>query len=435
MKKLSLVLLSLSLAAAAPLRAEVIPVTNLQSSGPGSLNDAIAIANADPSHTDIHFEIPANGPQPAVLMIELNTPLPEITTPVTIDGSTQVTSEMLVRNNTPTPTFEFTTGSKGSVLKSLYVRGSLIELKAPNLLIDDIDVADVGGLGVLIGNHEDIGEEPTGLVIRNSTFTNAHVLADIPLYSVTFAGNTFVRSQIRTFSLGGQAMLDSTVENNSFDCAGLSVSAVEIKHPIRNVFRGNVIKNCPNGIVLWSQTGADTVGHNLVQSNSFHDVALPIVISGRRHAHNKITRNLALGNADEPIKLNGLTQATWGDPVKPNLGKGRPAVTNGYLSGSYFNRKINLFGTTFLTTPTDSVEIFITEGGYTHNPGTDQLVLSPKRHLATVNATNGSWSALLDVGTLGLQNAGPTSFTVTSTDANNNTSEFAVPLTLSVTGF
>jgi hypothetical protein len=432
---IAVLLASLALAAA-PLGAEVVLVTNTASTGPGSLKDALDIANADPTHTDVHFAIPSDYPEmPAILTIELSVPLPEITTPVTIDGSTQVSSRILLRNLTPFPTFELTFGSNGSKLRSIDVRRMGIELKAPDLTVDDCDFADIGGfgIGILIGNHEDVGDATHGLVIRNSRFTNVNVFADMVLQSVSVVGNTFTRAQFRTFSIGGQAMLDSTVENNTFDCVDLPVSAVEIKHPIRNVFRGNAFKNCAVGLALWSQTGADTVGHNLVEANVFEGGGVSIGIGGLRHAHNRITRNVSTGNTNEPVKLNGLTVATWGNPQKPNRGKGRPAVTNAYLSGPFFNRKVNLSGTTFLTTPTDTVEIFLTQGGFTHDPATDSLVLSPKRYLASVTASGGVWSAILDVGTYGL--GGATSFTVTATDADNNTSELAVPLGLWVSGF
>jgi hypothetical protein len=58
--------------------------------------------------------------------------------------------------------------------------------------------------------------------------------------------------------------------------------------------------------------------------------------------------------------------------------------------------------------------------------------VQPKKFLTSVTANGGSWTATLDVGNFGL--AGPTVFSVTATDADDNTSEFAVPVAIFVSG-
>ena len=60
-------------------------VTNTSDSGIGSLREAIAAANALPDPDIISFDIPGNG----VRKISLETSLPPLTNPVTIDGYTQ----------------------------------------------------------------------------------------------------------------------------------------------------------------------------------------------------------------------------------------------------------------------------------------------------------------------------------------------------------
>ena len=60
-------------------------VTSIADSGPGSLRDAIYLANADPVKDNIHFNIPGIGPY----QITLQTPLPEIVEPVILDATTQ----------------------------------------------------------------------------------------------------------------------------------------------------------------------------------------------------------------------------------------------------------------------------------------------------------------------------------------------------------
>jgi len=64
---------------------ETIVATSTGDSGPGSLRQALTDANAAPGINIIAFNIPGEGP----FVIELETPLPVVTEPATIDGSTQ----------------------------------------------------------------------------------------------------------------------------------------------------------------------------------------------------------------------------------------------------------------------------------------------------------------------------------------------------------
>ena len=60
-------------------------VTNINDSGSGSLRQALLDANANPGADTISFNIPGSG----VKTITLTSPLPDVTSPVTIDGTTQ----------------------------------------------------------------------------------------------------------------------------------------------------------------------------------------------------------------------------------------------------------------------------------------------------------------------------------------------------------
>lgn len=64
-------------------------VTNTSDNGPGSLRQAILDANANPNHNLIRFALPGACGSQGILLL---TPLPDITTPVTIDGYTQAGS-------------------------------------------------------------------------------------------------------------------------------------------------------------------------------------------------------------------------------------------------------------------------------------------------------------------------------------------------------
>ena len=83
-----------------------------------------------------------------------------------------------------------------------------------------------------------------------------------------------------------------------------------------------------------------------------------------------------------------------------------------------------LQGQTFRTFGNDTVEIYVAESYYWSNPHTDKVVVRPKIYLTSVTAYGGSWSATLDASSFGLE-AGHTVFTVSATDEQGNTSEFA----------
>ena len=65
---------------------DIIFVTNTNDSGAGSMREAITIANANMGPDLIHFNIPVSSPP---YIIALNTDLPAISDPLTIDGTTQ----------------------------------------------------------------------------------------------------------------------------------------------------------------------------------------------------------------------------------------------------------------------------------------------------------------------------------------------------------
>jgi hypothetical protein len=78
-------IVALALLGQAVLHATTFTVTNISDSGAGSLRSAITMANIDPASTDtIEFNIGSSSKT-----IDLLSPLPSITGPVTIDGRTQ----------------------------------------------------------------------------------------------------------------------------------------------------------------------------------------------------------------------------------------------------------------------------------------------------------------------------------------------------------
>ena len=80
-----IVLLGLTLAAGRPASAAVFVVSTIADAGAGALRDQIAGANFNPGADQVIFAIPGSGPH----TIQPLSPLPTITDPLEIDGSTQ----------------------------------------------------------------------------------------------------------------------------------------------------------------------------------------------------------------------------------------------------------------------------------------------------------------------------------------------------------
>ncbi len=109
-------------------------VTNTEDSGPGSLRQAIRDANASPGASEIRFLILERGPLHA---IELGTPLPEITEPVSILGSTQPT---------------FVEGSELIRLEGSRIGAAAdgLHITAGNSLVEGLAIGGFKGSGILI---------------------------------------------------------------------------------------------------------------------------------------------------------------------------------------------------------------------------------------------------------------------------------------------
>ncbi len=119
-------------------------------SGEGSLRTALMEANAAPGST-IDFNIRGVGPQ----TINVLTPLPQITAPVLIDGTSQsgYAGTPLVTVNgeiqgPPASGFVFVSGSQGSVIQGLGVTG----FGLAGIEVDGVSNVTIGGSSTKLGN-------------------------------------------------------------------------------------------------------------------------------------------------------------------------------------------------------------------------------------------------------------------------------------------
>lgn len=225
--------------------AAAFTVTNTNDDGPGSLRQAIVTSNLNlgPSANVITFNIPGS-----TRKITLLSPLPALTSPVTIDGTTQPgfvldASSSYVDLDGGRAVEGLTIIAGHCTLKGLVLvnfTGFGIKLQAnDNNLIDGTFVSTYNGFGPTVDIQIDAGS-------NNNTLQNSRIGSGVNGVVVASNGNTISGCTISGNLTNGLLITGS---NNTI---GLPTS-----------FRRNVFQNLGNGIHL---QGAGCTG-NTIQSN------------------------------------------------------------------------------------------------------------------------------------------------------------------------
>ncbi len=312
---------------------DVFLVTTLDSSGSGSLNSAITYSNAFPSISpavpnEIEFQLPTNFD--TIQTITLTTALPEITTPVVIDGYTQAGSYI---NYSPasdddiqTDVASITVRIDGSQLSPALDANGL-ELAAPNCTVDGLSITGFQyGAGIAVeppsggSTSGALGDDIWGNWIGVGQFNPDTFDTVVP------AGNP----QGNEFGIW-VASSNNVIGGNSYTA--------------RNVIQGNLV----DGVVLYGNTLA--AGENQVENNFILDnggdgvlitspdnqIGLPTaaqptgagnVISGNTASGIHILGPAAQGNVivnnqiGTQIGEAGLQVPLRGTRARPNVGDG-----------------------------------------------------------------------------------------------------------------
>lgn len=306
----------LALVVTAPADASTFTVTNTNDAGPGSLRAAIAGANLAPGADVINFNIVlsvttvAPPPSGALFVIDVLTPLPAITDPVTIDGSTQPgfvaggRPVIQVQGQSGDPAFDglvVQAAGAGSTIRSL----SLVAFE---------DAVVLNGASSVTVSDNLVGLLPSGLAAPN---VNGVVLA---------AG------------AGGNTVIGNTVSGNSG-------SGVLVDQSSGNRIVGNRIGTDragtaarPNGsagvTVLGPGAGANIIGEvgagNVISGNAGPGVGTQNASAGPRSA-NSITGNLigtdasgtaGLGNGGIGVSVTQSAEVVAGNVISGNAGGG-----------------------------------------------------------------------------------------------------------------
>ena len=283
-------------------------VTNTSDSGPGSLRQAILDANARTGLDTITFSIPGAGP----FTIAPVSPLPVVTEPVIIDGTTQP-------GFSGTPLVELSGVNSPSPLQSgLNLQGGNSTVRG--LVINRWDFVGIGISSqgnVIEGNY--IGTDVSGTLARPNLFigvsvdsNNNRIGGPAPHQRNVISGNGGFGVRV-TGS-------DNVVQGNYIGTNRTATAAV------RNEFTGVVVQNSNNtiggpsaadGNVISGngQYGLIVAGANLLQSNSIGANAAGdggianhaggVQISGNGAT---LTANIVAFNHGNGVSINGGTQ-------------------------------------------------------------------------------------------------------------------------------
>jgi len=251
---------------AAPVLAATFTVTNTADSGAGSFRQALLDANAAVGPDTIAFNIPGAG----VHTITLTSVLPLITSPVFIDGYTQpgsspntnpmnagINAVLNIELTGPLGLLFFSTGSDGSTVRGLAIRGSssdLIESQASNLIVT--------------GNF--LGTDATGTAAGAGGGFGVRI--DPPATNATIGGPNPADRNLLSGNLGGGVILPfpSTtghlIQGNYIGTDVTGTVALNVGTPLglRNIGGANVIGNLVSGNL---GGGIALFDNNIVQGN------------------------------------------------------------------------------------------------------------------------------------------------------------------------
>lgn len=290
-------------------RAADFDVTNINDEGSGSLRAAIELANATPGPDSINFRIPGGGPH----VINLLTPLPIITGPVTITGETE---EGWVAAGTTTPAdirVEINGGNIGGTSTGLTFGpgsgGSVVRGVAINRFTIGIDFQSSNNTvrGSIIGHSYNgtvtPGSMQTGVQIINSSGNTVGG-------TVVSARNVISGMDTYGVYISGAGATNNRVSGNYIGTDSNGTAAVN-----RTATAGIFVENAPNTLI-----GGAGAARNVIAGNTGNGIN----VSGASATNTQIqgnyigvdrTGNAALSNAIGVYVLNAPGTTIGGSTI------------------------------------------------------------------------------------------------------------------------
>ncbi|GEM_PF-6286198 len=287
---------ALSLSARSPMQiVSTFTVTSANDTGSGSLRRILDSTNASPGLDEIRFNIPGGGIQ----TIHLQTALPAIVHPVTIDGTTQP-------GYFDSPVIELDGSQAGIGVNGLVIKGghTIVRGLAINRFKDSVGinglgiVLDVVGENTIEGNC--IGTNPTGV------------------FRLENAGGILIYGTSTRNLIGGSSASSRNIISGNLS-SGITIGT---PNDGMNVIMGNYIGLASTGIDtignggngIFVDAANDTIGgmnpgeRNIISGNTMPGIYIATNASGTVIRGNYIgldvTGHLPLGNFDDGIYIN-----------------------------------------------------------------------------------------------------------------------------------
>lgn len=303
----------------APLRVmSTFFVTTTADTGGGSLRAAITAANASPGLDQIHFLILPGNAQ----TIAPAAPLPEITDPAIIDGTTQP-------GFSGTPLIELTGASAGPNAIGLVVKGGNSTIRG--LVINRWATTGSGGYGIVLdvgsnntveGNY--IGIDPTGVIPRPNAVNGVAIFGAstgntiggfTPQTRNVISGNASSGIQVGTGNAGGNVIRGNYIGVNAFGTSGLQNGG------------NGVFLNSPGNTIGGTQQGAG----NVISGNALPGIFIGLAAPGTVVQGNLIGTD-ATGMSDVGNGQNGINI----DRAADNIIGDSTGVARNVISGNQF---------------------------------------------------------------------------------------------------
>ena len=312
-------------------------VTNNNSEGAGSLRDAIINANATPGADTVTFNIPG----PGVKVISLPTPLPDITEPIAIDGTTQpgyAGTPLIELDGTGNTGNGFVIKAGGSTVRGLAIGNfrsgsaaiwlsgcdnNLIE--ANYLGVDASGTSarpNVNGVLLSLSSNNTIGGTTAAVrnVISGSIFDGVAISGDGNIVQGNYIGTNAAGTAAIPNGTSGVSIPSSQYANNLI--GGTATGA------------GNLISGNPRGLkingigtlIQGNLIGTDPTGTSKVPNGLGVDVlGTNIVVGGLTPA----ARNIISGNNGDGISIAGNGSKAQGNYIGADITGTQPLGNGG----------------------------------------------------------------------------------------------------------
>lgn len=448
---------------AATARSTTFTVTNTADSGAGSLRQAILDANAAAGADDIAFNIPGVG----VKTITPATPLPQITSPVIIDGYTQPGSSvntlavgtnavLLIEIDGVTGFsngFDVLAGGNGSRFRGLAIGrfGDGIDFNLGAGTVDGCYIGTNAAGTVARGNGIGIAVTVPGVAVGAGILATRNVISGNGRGFFLNSSATSIRGNYIGTNAAGTAALGNT--ESGVSVSGGFGNTIGGAGAFGNVISGNTGTDV-SGIDLRSGTGTNQILGNIIGMNATATAPVPNTIGiflhdtpnapsqntiGTAAAPNQIAFNAGAGvllrtvtnpairnsirfnsihdNGALGIDLgdNGVTANDVNDPDSgPNSLQNFPVIT----SVTFAAGTLTINGT-LNSTPSSAFTVQFFQSPFCDPSGNGEgTTFRGEAVVNTDGAGNGAFSVLLPGSSGGR-------ITATATDALGNTSEFS----------